>query len=457
MLDLEVELAPRLVDGDRRSAGRRTRTPRRRARATVRGAGGDPRRVVLEDLVGAAAPRRASGTRACARPDRRWRTRTSRAAPAARRTARTPARARRRASSSSCRIVAAGAGVLDRRLHVVAGLGPPAPVLLDRHAPDAFTHRLRVNTAQGADTYEVMAANDPGRRARFEALFAAHYRDVHRYALRRTEPALAEEVANEAFLVAWRRLEKVPREHPLPWLYAAAAHVLANQRRTETRHARRSRGRGGGAPAGRPRPGRPARRARRRPAGLRHARRARPRGAAADRVGAPQPRRRRARPPASPVPLSPCASRAPAAGWRRRCASATRRSTSTTSWSPLMPDMLTRLRDADPAHAHRDADRTRRRPPTCSSGSSPRRSAAPAPAPAAPRRRRGRRRGARRARVPGARRWLERRPRRPRLRRHRARGRGDPDRRRRWSPTARRTTTRSRARRRGSAATACTT
>jgi RNA polymerase sigma-70 factor (ECF subfamily) len=58
--------------------------------------------------------------------------------------------------------------------------------------------------------------------------------------LRRTEPALAEEVANEAFLVAWRRLDKVPREHPLPWLYAAAAHVLANQRRAETRHARRS-------------------------------------------------------------------------------------------------------------------------------------------------------------------------------------------------------------------------
>ena len=85
-----------------------------------------------------------------------------------------------------------------------------------------------------------MAATDPGRRARFEALFAAHYRDVHRYALRRTEPALAEEVANEAFLVAWRRLEKVPEEHALPWLYAAAAHVLANQRRTETRHARRS-------------------------------------------------------------------------------------------------------------------------------------------------------------------------------------------------------------------------
>src|SRR3954451_21946852 len=85
-----------------------------------------------------------------------------------------------------------------------------------------------------------MAANDPGPRARFEALFAAHYRDVHRYALRRTDPALAEEVANEVFLVAWRRLDKLPREHALPWLYAAAAHVLANQRRAEARHARRT-------------------------------------------------------------------------------------------------------------------------------------------------------------------------------------------------------------------------
>ena len=104
-----------------------------------------------------------------------------------------------------------------------------------------------------------MAANDTGRRARFEAVFAAHYRDVHRYALRRTEPALAEEVANEAFLVAWRRFDKVPREHPLPWLYAAAAHVLANQRRAETRHARRGEAAAAERQPRRPRSRRPAR------------------------------------------------------------------------------------------------------------------------------------------------------------------------------------------------------
>jgi len=78
----------------------------------------------------------------------------------------------------------------------------------------------------------------PTRQARFEALFHEHYAAVHRYALRRAEPSLAEEVVNEAFLVAWRRLDEVPEE-PLPWLYGTAKHVLANRRRDAARHARR--------------------------------------------------------------------------------------------------------------------------------------------------------------------------------------------------------------------------
>ncbi len=76
-------------------------------------------------------------------------------------------------------------------------------------------------------------------RERFEAIVAAHYRDVHRYALRRTDSSVAEEIANEAFLICWRRLEQVP-DPPLPWLYAAAGNVLANHRRAAARHERRA-------------------------------------------------------------------------------------------------------------------------------------------------------------------------------------------------------------------------
>ena len=93
-----------------------------------------------------------------------------------------------------------------------------------------------------------MAARESSRRERFEALFAAHYREVHRYALRRVEPVIAEDIANETFLVAWRRLERVP-EPALPWLYATAAHVLANHRRGAARQARRERAVAGEPPA----------------------------------------------------------------------------------------------------------------------------------------------------------------------------------------------------------------
>jgi RNA polymerase sigma-70 factor (ECF subfamily) len=94
--------------------------------------------------------------------------------------------------------------------------------------------------ARGLHIDGVMSPSSPSGRERFEALFAAHYRDVHRFALRRTAPAAAEEVANETFLICWRRIGSVP-DPALPWLYATAGKCLANQRRAEARHARRER------------------------------------------------------------------------------------------------------------------------------------------------------------------------------------------------------------------------
>lgn len=71
---------------------------------------------------------------------------------------------------------------------------------------------------------------------RFSWLFEAHYGLVHAFAERRVGRDLADEVAAETFLVAWRRLEAVPAE-PLPWLYGVARNVVLRQRRASARHA----------------------------------------------------------------------------------------------------------------------------------------------------------------------------------------------------------------------------
>lgn len=72
------------------------------------------------------------------------------------------------------------------------------------------------------------------QRARFEALYVAHHRAVRRYALRRIDPAAVDDVVNETFVVAWRRLDAIPGD-ALPWLFGVARRVLANQRRGDAR------------------------------------------------------------------------------------------------------------------------------------------------------------------------------------------------------------------------------
>jgi RNA polymerase sigma factor (sigma-70 family) len=67
----------------------------------------------------------------------------------------------------------------------------------------------------------------------FRAVYDRHYADVVRYGLRRLDgiPA-AEELAQEVFLVAWRRRWDVP-ERTLPWLYGVARRLLANHWRAQ--------------------------------------------------------------------------------------------------------------------------------------------------------------------------------------------------------------------------------
>lgn len=57
--------------------------------------------------------------------------------------------------------------------------------------------------------------------------------------MRRTElTADAEDVVSETFAICWRKFEAVPEDEPLPWLYAVARRVLANQRRGRSRRER---------------------------------------------------------------------------------------------------------------------------------------------------------------------------------------------------------------------------
>jgi RNA polymerase sigma factor (sigma-70 family) len=67
--------------------------------------------------------------------------------------------------------------------------------------------------------------------SRIEVLFREHGADVLAYALRRGDAMTAEDVVAEVFLIAWRRIDRVPQSEPVLWLYAVARRVLANQRR----------------------------------------------------------------------------------------------------------------------------------------------------------------------------------------------------------------------------------
>jgi RNA polymerase sigma factor (sigma-70 family) len=75
--------------------------------------------------------------------------------------------------------------------------------------------------------------------ARFRLLFARHYPSVFGYAARRLGRDEAGDAAAEVFTVAWRRLDRVPDEPgTLPYLYAVARKVVANQERSAHRRAR---------------------------------------------------------------------------------------------------------------------------------------------------------------------------------------------------------------------------
>jgi DNA-directed RNA polymerase specialized sigma24 family protein len=72
-------------------------------------------------------------------------------------------------------------------------------------------------------------------RHRFERCFRDHYAQMLAFSMRRVSGReIAEDVVADTFAVAWRRRDRIS-DLALPWLYAIASHVIANQYRSTRR------------------------------------------------------------------------------------------------------------------------------------------------------------------------------------------------------------------------------
>jgi RNA polymerase sigma-70 factor, ECF subfamily len=103
-----------------------------------------------------------------------------------------------------------------------------------------------------------VTGSDDRARAAFERLFRETREDLLAYALRRSpNPEDAADVVAETYLIAWRRLERVPRgDRARLWLFAVARNLLRKGRarrhgrdRLVERLARELRASGFGAPS----------------------------------------------------------------------------------------------------------------------------------------------------------------------------------------------------------------
>ena len=67
----------------------------------------------------------------------------------------------------------------------------------------------------------------------FDQLYAEHREAVRAYVRRRAPESVVDDVVSDVFLVALRKLDRVPEE-PLPWLYAVARNAIVDRARART-------------------------------------------------------------------------------------------------------------------------------------------------------------------------------------------------------------------------------
>lgn len=77
----------------------------------------------------------------------------------------------------------------------------------------------------------------PDRADAFRSLYESSYTDLLRFVQRRAEPASAEDVVAEAFLVVWKRFSDAPADESdaRAWLFGITRNLLLNAHRGEQR------------------------------------------------------------------------------------------------------------------------------------------------------------------------------------------------------------------------------
>jgi RNA polymerase sigma factor (sigma-70 family) len=87
------------------------------------------------------------------------------------------------------------------------------------------------------DTDAAILAASATVPSRFAALYERHLPTIARYLARRVGPELAEDLAAEVFVRAFRARERYRPEHDsaLPWLFGIAGNLVADNRRAERR------------------------------------------------------------------------------------------------------------------------------------------------------------------------------------------------------------------------------
>ncbi|MFC5822554.1 RNA polymerase sigma factor [Nonomuraea insulae] len=78
-------------------------------------------------------------------------------------------------------------------------------------------------------------AEPPDLRVDFEQIFNEHFSEIHRYIVRRLSDDVADDLAAEVFLAAYRGGYDASRGGVRPWLYGIATNLISRHRRTEIR------------------------------------------------------------------------------------------------------------------------------------------------------------------------------------------------------------------------------